>query len=156
MMNKGRRKTLIIVGFIFIFAALLTQVMNFWMILISRLFSGFGCGISLAVTSRIIEEYVPLAMYSTASPFNIFMGQLGSFLALISAVILPPMNAPDQEYMDTESWRIIFGMSFVWVGVGLFGYFVLVRLDTPKFYLSKGSEEYAIKSIKNIYNTEGS
>lgn len=101
MMNKGRRKTLIVIGFIFIFAALLTQVMNFWMILVSRLFSGFAGGATLALTSRIIEEYVPLAMYSTASPFNIFAGQLGSFLALISAVVLPAEDAPLQEYKDT-------------------------------------------------------
>ena len=67
--------------------------MNVWVLLVSRLISGFGCGVSLCATSRIIEEYVPLAMYATASPFNIFMGQLGSFLALMSAVGLPAEDA---------------------------------------------------------------
>ena len=48
--------------------------MDFWMLTFARLISGFGCGVSLCATSRIIEEFVPLAMYATASPFNIFMG----------------------------------------------------------------------------------
>lgn len=47
-------------------------------------------------------------------------------------------------------------MSFVLVGIGLLGYFVFIRLDTPKYYLSKDNEEDALKSIKVIYNTNGS
>ena len=89
LMNNGRRRTLLITGCIFLVGAVLTQFMNIWLLNISRLIAGIGCGISLVTTSRIIEEFVPLAMYGTASPFNIFMGQFGSFLALVSAVFLP-------------------------------------------------------------------
>ena len=69
--------------------------MNIWLLCVSRLIAGYGCGVSLVTTSRIIEEYVPLAMYATASPFNIFIGQFGSFLALISAIALPSEEATD-------------------------------------------------------------
>lgn len=89
ILNYGRRNALLLTGCFFIVGATMTQFMNFWAIFFARLIGGFGCGLSLASTSRIIEEYVPLAMYSTASPFNIFIAQLGSFLALLSAVVLP-------------------------------------------------------------------
>ena len=88
-MAYGRRNALLLTGLVFTVGAILTQFMDFWMLTISRLISGFGCGMSLCITSRITEEYVPLAMYTIASPFNIFMLQMGSFLGLISAVVLP-------------------------------------------------------------------
>lgn len=60
------------------------------------------------------------------------------------------------DYADNKTWRIIFGLNFVFIGLALLGYLVFIRLDTPKFYLSKGMDEYAVESIKVIYNTEGS
>lgn len=47
-------------------------------------------------------------------------------------------------------------MSFVWIAIGMFGFLFLVRLDTPKFYISKNDEDNAIKSIHNIYVTSNS
>lgn len=130
--------------------------MDFWMLTISRLISGFGCGVSLCATSRIIEEYVPLAMYATASPFNIFIGQLGSFLALMSAVVLPPDDATPEEWMDSQSWHYIFGFSFVWIAIGMLGFLLFVRHDTPKYYITTGQEDNAVKAIHSIYTTSGS
>lgn len=129
--------------------------MEFWLLFFSRLVSGFGAGMTLVVTSRMIEEYVPLAMFATASPFNIFMAQLGSFLALISAVALPAEDAPDSAYEASTSWRWIFGFSFVWVAIGVLGFLLCVRIDTPKYYLSVGDEERALKAIHTIYDTNG-
>ena len=137
ILNKGRRRALFIAGMILIGAAVLEQFMYFWSMFFSRVIAGLGAGIVMCATSRIIEEYVPLAMYSTASPFNIFMGQLGSFLALLSAIALPPSKAPAIEYAENTSWHYMFGMTFVWLTIGLLGMTFLVRTDTPKFYISK-------------------
>ena len=143
-MAYGRRKALLLTGLVFTIGAILTQFMSFWMLTVSRLISGYGCGMSLCITSRIIEEYVPLAMYATASPFNIFMGQLGSFLALISAVVLPKDDEPEEVFLDNTSWRWIFGFSFLWIAIGVFGFLFFVRTDTPKFYVSKNNEAGAL------------
>ena len=155
-LNYGRRSTLLLTGCIAAIGAVLTQFMNIWMLNISRLIAGIACGLSLCTTSRIIEEYVPLAMYATASPFNIFMGQFGSFLALISAIVLPSDDASEQELKDNSSWHYIFGLSFVWISIGILGFLFLVRTDTPKFYISKKDEDNAIKAIHTIYDTNGS
>ena len=71
LMSYGRRNSLFVIGVSYIIAGALTQIMNFWCIAVARTFAGFGTGATLAVASRIIEEYVPLAMYSTAAPFNL-------------------------------------------------------------------------------------
>lgn len=86
-------------------------------------------------------------MYATASPFNIFMGQFGSFLALASGFLLPPEFGTDQEYADNTSWRWIFGFAYIWIAIGMVGFLCIVRLDTPKFYISQNDEDNAIKSI---------
>ena len=74
LLNLGRCNALLTTSIFFIIDAIMTQFMDFWMLCISRIIAGVGCGVSLATTSRIIEEYVPLAMYAKASPFNIFFG----------------------------------------------------------------------------------
>jgi len=133
--------------------------MNFWMLTSARLISGFATGVSLCATCKIIEEYVPLALYATASPFNIFMGQLGSFLALMSGVALPNDNKCDpdpQAWADNTSWHFIFGFTFIWLAIGMGGFLLCVRHDTPKFYVTTGQEDNAIKAIHKIYTTSGS
>ena len=86
-------------------------------------------------------------MYATASPFNIFMGQLGSFLAIMSAVVLPKDEASEEEIKSNTTWRYIFGFSFIWIAIGMFGLLFCVRMDTPKYYISKNDEAGARKTI---------
>ena len=156
LISYGRRKSLFVIGYIFLLSAVVTQYMNFWAILIARLIGGVAAGLTTVAVSRIIEEYVPLAMYATASPLNALVGNLGTFIALFSAVVLPSTKAEDLEYEESVAWRYIFGFSLLFTIIGLLGLIFLVRTDTPKFYLSKGEEEESLIAIKTIYNTEGS
>ena len=70
--------------------------------------------------------------------------------------MLPPQNAPDQVYKENVSWRYIFGFTFVLIVIGLAGFLCFIRNDSPKFYLNKGDEACALKSIHSIYKTEES
>jgi MFS family permease len=152
----GRRKTVLIVGVIYILANGLFQVMDFWALFFAKLIAGLGSGISTVSVNRMIEEYVPLAMYSTASPFNIFMGQTGVFLALLSALALPAEDADEELYAQNTSWRYMFGFAYVFVAFGMIGFLCCVRTDTPKFYLMNGNEPGALQAIHTIYKTNGS
>jgi hypothetical protein len=98
----------------------------------------------------MIEEYCPLALYPVASAANGLISQLGSFLALFSAMFqpVPPKPAKINPYYDTEykiyeeeletdvTWRYIFGFTFILIATGTIGLIFFVRYDTPKFYLS--------------------
>ena len=72
------------------------------------------------------------------------------------AISLPKDNAADSEFEDNTSWRYNFGLSFIWVAIGMFGFLLVIRNDTPKYYLTNGDEPNAIASIKKIYNTRDS
>ena len=79
----------------------------------------------------------------------------------MSAIFLPPEDAPDeaaldQEYAETNVWRFMFGFSFVTTAIGLIGFLFCVRTDSPKFYIIKKQEDEALQAIKTIYDTEGS
>lgn len=74
ILNFGRRNALFIVGGFFLVAACLSLDINTVALYFTRLIGGIGVGLNSVVVNRFIEEFVPLAMYSTASPFNIFMG----------------------------------------------------------------------------------
>ena len=73
-MGYGRRRALLIAGIIFTVGGILSQVMRFSVLAVSRLIEGFASGVTFCAVNRAIEEFVPLAMYATASPFNVFMG----------------------------------------------------------------------------------
>lgn len=134
----------------------MTQFMNFWAILVARAIVGYTFGIKMVVVGRYIEEYVPLATYAVAYAVNTLINQVGYFLSLLSAIVLPPQNAPDQEYQDNFSWRYIFGFTFLLIAFGIVGLVCFIHNDSPKFYLTQGDEASALKSIHTIYKTDGS
>jgi len=66
----GRRKTLLIIWFVYIFSAVLEQFLGFWTLLSARLVAGMCNSIVYVAFNRFIEEYVPLALFPTASAAN--------------------------------------------------------------------------------------
>ena len=48
----------------------MTQLMNFWAILVARAIAGYTFGIKMVVVARYIEEYVPLPTYAISSAIN--------------------------------------------------------------------------------------
>ena len=74
----------------------------------------------------------------------------------MSAISLPKDTAEDSEFEDNTTWRYIFGLSFIWIAIGMLGFLLVIRNDTPKYYLTNGDEPSAIASINKIYNTRGS
>jgi len=74
VLAHGRRKALMATALIYAIGASFCQEMNFWTLLVGRFLAGIGAGFNSVCINRFLEEYVPLALFSTASPFNIFMG----------------------------------------------------------------------------------
>ena len=156
ILNFGRRRALFFVAIIFFLAACLSEYMNMAALYFFRLIAGIGLGLNAVTVNRFIEEFVPLSMFSTAAPFNIFMGQFGVFFAQMSAYFLPHYGSDSLVVQESTSWRYIFGFAFVVLALGLLGLLLVVRYDSPKFYLLKGNEDRAVKAIHTIYDTEGS
>ena len=71
------------------------------------------------------------------------------------ALILPP-DDDDEGLAANKSWRIMFGLPFIMYGGMIIGFTFFVRYDSPKYYITNERKEMALRSIHNIYKTEGS
>ena len=154
-MQSGRRKAHYILAFSGIIGTSLTMVENFNIQLVGRFIYGFAAGFESVASPRFIEEYVPheyghicIAIYTLAQNFGIL-------LSALMALILPPDE--DKEALAlNNSWRIMFGLPFVFYGGMIIGLTFLIRYDSPKYYITNERKEMAIRSIQNIYITQGS
>jgi len=62
---------------------------------------------------RFVEEYVPLHLFSSFAPIFTAFSMLGSLIATIFGIILPPDGSSTQVYLDSYTWRILFGFPSV-------------------------------------------
>jgi len=62
----GRRNAFFVISILFFTSATLVQIMNYWTFLFSFFILGINGGILACTAGRMIEEYVPLAMFSLA------------------------------------------------------------------------------------------
>ena len=95
---------------------------------------------------RMIDEYVPDSIKSAC--FGIFLATVtfGGLIATCSGLILP--KDTDKEALEqNQSWRLIFGFPAVFFIVELFGFLLIIRHDSPKYYISRGDREKAIHAI---------
>jgi len=83
----------------------------------------------------MVDEYVPLQLFSTCSPVFSFALNVGTLIATFSALILPPETATDQELKDNWTWRIIFAFPIVLFCIVIVGFLTVIKTDTPKFLL---------------------
>lgn len=100
----------------------------------------------------MVDEYVPLQMFSTCSPVFSFALNIGTLIATFSAVILPKDDASDTVLAENETWRYIYGLPIVFYVIVFFGMLFLVPTDTPKFLL-QSDRASAEKAVRNIYKT---
>lgn len=90
---------------------------------------------------RLVEEYIPLHMYSSFSPLFTAFSMTGSLFATIFGIILPPDGSSNKVYDDSNSWRILFGFPAVLIVILLMYFLFVIKTESPKFYLMKGTEE---------------
>jgi len=82
---------------VYLTAATLCQFMTFETLVAGRTIAGIGSGFNSVCLQRFVEEYAPLALFSTASPAIGFMAQLGNFSALMMGLTQPPLDLKPAE-----------------------------------------------------------
>ena len=155
MIPYGRRLSMIITSLIGIVGTGFTLIENYSILLLGRVILGFSAGTLGTIVIRMIGEYVPASKKSMCVGIYATAQNLAAFLALCSAMILPK----DDETVKLEDdgrWRYILGLPLVLYAWILFGFFVLMRYDSPTFYIAKGMKKEAIASIHMVYKTKGS
>jgi MFS family permease len=66
VVGYGRRNAFFVISTLFFTSAALVQIMNYWTFFFSFFILGLNGGIMACTGGRMIEEYVPLAMFSLA------------------------------------------------------------------------------------------
>ena len=151
----GRRLAMIFTSLIGCFGVGLTMIENFYVLLIGRIFFGFATGSQGVIVIRMINEYVPDSIASICFGIFVAMQNFSAFIALLFGLILP--KDTDTAALDeNKSWRLIFAVPFIFFGMILFGFLVIIRHDSPKYYISKGDRAMAIHAIHSVYKTNGS
>lgn len=145
----GRRKSYFLAYFFVLSGVVLTEIETYPTKVAGGILHGISAGILQVTSNRYIEEYVPLAMYGTASPFNIFCGQFGVFLGNLTGIFY--QNDSPEELATTQVWRYIDAGSALFATLTIISLLTLVRTDSPKFYLSRNDEAGAMQAVHAIY-----
>ena len=158
IVQYGRRLSMFIFCTIGIIGCSLTIISarNEALLILGRIILGYGYGLGSIVINRYIEEYVPLSIYGVCSATNLFLGQLGAFSGLTSSLFYP--HSTDEEalrqmYIDNKTWRYVFGLPILTYSLCMICLLLIIRTDTPKYYIHLGDEESAKKAIHKIYIT---
>ena len=113
----------------------LTMIKSITLLCVGRVIYGYAGGIISVAANRMVDEYVPLQLFSTCSPVFSFALNIGTLIATFSAAILPSDGADHETLAANESWRYIFGFPIVLFFIVILGMLLIVRTDTPKFLL---------------------
>ena len=153
LMGSGRARAFIIACCIGIFGSLLTFIEIWSVFLTAKFIVGSSIGLTGVIVARYIEEYVPLKWFGISQAISLTFLQAGIFLSTIVGAILPSDDASEQELEDNTSWRYIFAVQPIMYVITIILFFVFVRMDTIRFYITTGQVEKAKIAISKIYNT---
>ena len=60
-----------------------------------------------------------------------------------------------QAMEDNKTWRLIFGFPLLLYVIIIFGFMVVIRYDSPTYYVARGDTAKAREVVHQIYKTEG-
>ena len=84
--------------------------------------------------------------------YGMFVAALtfGGLIATCSGLIIP--KDTDKEALEQNwTWRIIFGFPFINFATIIFGFLLITRHDSPKYYISRGDLVKAYHAIHQVY-----
>jgi sugar porter (SP) family MFS transporter len=143
--SLGRKKSLIIIAFIFLFASLGTAVATNWYVfVVLRFLGGLGVGVSSVIAPIYISEIAPAKARGRLVilfQFNIVFGILISYLS--NYVI---------GLMFQDSWRLMLGI----MAVPSFIFLVLLRFvpESPRWLILHKSQNDEAKETLRIINPD--
>ncbi|HTE02365.1 MAG TPA: sugar porter family MFS transporter [Mucilaginibacter sp.] len=142
----GRKKSLIIIAFIFLFSSLGTAVAtNWYLFVVLRFIGGLGVGASSVIAPIYISEISPAAARGRLVilfQFNIVLGILISYLSNYLIGLL-----------WDDSWRLMLGI--MTIPSLLFLLFLKFVPESPRWLILRGSQTDDARQTLQIINPEG-
>ena len=146
-MKWGRRKTFIISMCICIFGNIWKQWVTYWTFQVATCVLAFGGGMFTVLAPRYVEEIVLNKDFTFCMAWTHLVQSLAEFLGSLMTNILPPQEDDYAIYFD-HNFHWILGMNLIYCIITLMMLFLILDHETPKFYLSIGEEEKALKTLQ--------
>lgn len=138
----GRKKVMIATAVLYIISSLgCALATGFTMLTIFRVLSGLAVGATSVVGPMYISEISPAKKRGTLVSFNQFAITIGIMLAYIFDYFLLDLS--------TESWRYMLAVPAVFAVIYLI-FLIMSFPESPRWLLSKGNRESALKVLKKI------
>jgi len=138
----GRRMGLILSSFVFIVGVILqTAASAIPLFVAGRFFAGFGVGLISALVPLYQSESLPKWIRGAVVGSYQFAITVGLFIAAI-------VDYATQGRQDTGAYRIPIAVQFAWALIMITG--MLFLPETPRFYIKKGKNEKACKSLSRL------
>ena len=178
--HLGRKKSLIIAGLLFFISALGSMEPEFLffehgtptyslliMFNIYRVIGGIGVGLASAICPMYISEVAPSnirGMLVSCNQFAIIFGQLVVYFVnffILGDHIQPLVEEmgkglaainPAAQWTVTTGWRYMFGSEAV--PAGLFALLICFVPETPRYLVSVGQDDKALKVLTKINGAE--
>lgn len=144
----GRKKSLVLAGFIFTAGSLFSALLPSMAILSAcRFLLGFGVGVSSFIVPLYLSETAPAPIRGSMGTLFQLMITIGIFLisltnVFIAKIFVTPATALPLMFLVITAFALLM----------LIGSFVL--LESPRWLMLKGKKELAITTLKKILNTQ--
>ena len=136
--HYGRRKMIIVYDISTIVCVLLHVVKNIYVFYFGRLLIGVIASGSSAVVSIVMAEIMPKRISGVGAAFYLTIATSFVFLSYIQ------QNIFSKETL-VEHWRIIFAWPLLFILPKAILTPMVMRTDTPKYYMAKHSEDEDLK-----------
>ncbi|CCE65095.1 hypothetical protein TPHA_0J02740 [Tetrapisispora phaffii CBS 4417] len=149
----GRKKTLTICNFLFIFASLwMALSINLPLLILGRFFIGIAIGLSAQCVPIYLSELSPTNIRGRILAINVIAitsGQLFAYIISYLLIKIEPYPALSLE-SNTQVWRYLFGFSAI--PALIFILFLDFMPESPRWLVLKGDLNAAHKSLSVIYS----
>jgi SP family facilitated glucose transporter-like MFS transporter 1 len=146
LMTKGRKQCMLIATAVGVTGIMIEMVDSYPVILVGRVIYGFSCGLYSPCIGRYIEETVPMHLVSALFPIYTCGITAASIIVMGASMMLPKKDDPN--LLTSNAWRYFLAVPVIMYSITFFGIAFFIRTDTPKYYLSNGKEEMALRAVK--------
>ncbi len=144
----GRKKSLVLAGFIFSGASLFSALLPSMAILsICRFMLGFGVGVSSFVVPLYLSETAPAKIRGSMGTLFQMMITIGIFLISITNVFIA------KAFVNSTA-----ALPLMFLVIALFAFLMfigsLILPESPRWLMLKGKKEQAINTLTRVLNTQ--
>jgi len=144
----GRKKSLVLAGFIFSAASFLSSmILSFHAMLACRFALGFAVGVASFIVPLYLSETAPAKIRGSMGTLFQLMITIGIFLISLTNVFIAKTFASPKTSLSTMFWVVV-----LFALLMLFGSFFLP--ESPRWLMLKKKKKDALRALKRILNSQ--